>query len=142
MTPLRWPPDRIDHIGIAVRSIAAARRLYETLGLSVGPAEVLPDDGVTAAFIATGGVRIELLEPLGPEGPIARFLERRGEGIHHIAFAVRDVTEALDAARRAGITPIDAAPRRGAHNSRVAFLHPRDTHGVLVEFVEPAGVSE
>lgn len=132
----RWRLGRIDHIGVAVRSIAAASRLYQDLGLSVSAPESLPDDGVAAAFITIGGTRIELLEPLGSEGPIARYLARRGEGIHHIAFAVRDVAEALEHARRAGFTPIDQAPRAGARDSRIAFLHPKDTHGVLIELVE------
>ncbi|MGH2405667.1 MAG: methylmalonyl-CoA epimerase [bacterium] len=131
-----WRLSRIDHIGVAVRSIAEARRLYTDLGLSVGEPERLPQDGVTAAFVAIGGVRIELLEPSGPEGPIARYLARRGEGIHHIAFSVQDIAEAIAHARRAGFTLIDAAPRAGAHNTRIAFLHPKDTHGVLIELVE------
>ena len=134
-----WPSSRIDHIGIAVRSIADAGRFYrEALDLTVGPEESLPEDGVTAAFIPVGDTRIELLEPLSPGGPIARFLERRGEGIHHIAFVVPDVAEALDEARSAGYTPVDEAPRPGAHGARIAFLHPRFTHGVLIELVELA----
>lgn len=136
MTRPAWLPDRVDHLGVAVRSIAVARGFYETLGLRVGPAETLPDDAVSAAFIVTGGTRLELLEPLGSDGPIARFLARKGEGIHHIAFDVRDIVAALDAARRAGIALIDATPRRGAHNTRIAFLHPKDTNGVLIELVE------
>lgn len=138
MTSPRWTLGRIDHIGVAVRSIAAASRLYETLGLGVSAPERLPDNGVTAAFVAVGETRIELLEPLGPDGPIARFLERRGEGIHHIAFAVADLAAALAHARGAGFAVIDATPRPGAHGSRIAFLHPKDTHGVLIELVEPA----
>ncbi|MBI3998412.1 MAG: methylmalonyl-CoA epimerase [Armatimonadetes bacterium] len=134
-----WPPRQMHHIGIAVRSIAQASRFYrEALGLTIGKHEALPHAGVTVAFVETGGVPIELLEPLGPEGPIARFLERRGEGIHHIALAVDDVAFALEQARRAGLTPVDATPRPGAHGTRVAFLHPRDTHGILIEFVEDA----
>ena len=136
MTRPAWLPDRVDHLGVAVRSIVVARGFYETLGLTVGPVELLPDDGVSAAFIVTGGTRLELLEPLGSDGPIARFLARKGEGIHHIAFDVRDISAALDAARRAGVALIDATPRRGAHNTRIAFLHPKDTSGVLIELVE------
>ena len=136
MTRPAWLPDRVDHLGVAVRSIAVARDFYEMLGLTVGPVETLPDDGVSAAFIVTGGTRLELLEPLGSDGPIARFLARKGEGIHHIAFDVRDIAAALDAARRAGVALIDATPRRGAHNTRIAFLHPKDTNGVLIELVE------
>jgi LAO/AO transport system kinase len=134
---LRRAAARIDHLGVAVRSIEAAGRFYrEVLDLNVGPAELLPDDGINAAFVALGDVRIELLEPASPDGPVARFLERRGEGIHHIAVAVPDVAAALETARLAGYTPVDRAPRRGAHGSLVAFLHPRDTHGVLIELVE------
>ncbi len=129
---------RIDHIGIAVRSIDEAGRFYrETLGLAVGSREDLPDDGVAVAFAPVGDTRIELLEPLTPDGHIARFLERRGEGIHHIAFAVPDVTRALEDAEAAGYMPIDKVPRPGAHGSRIAFLHPKDTHGVLIELVAP-----
>ncbi len=129
---------RIDHIGIAVRSIDDTSRFYQkALGLSVGSREDLPEDGVTIAFVPVGETRIELLEPLTPDGPTARFLERRGEGIHHIAFAVPDVARALEDGRRAGYTPIDKVPRPGAHGSMIAFLHPRDTHGVLIELVEP-----
>ena len=127
----------VDHIGIAVRSIAEAGRFYqETLGLTVGPPEALPDNGVTVAFVAVGDTQIELLEPLGPDGPIGRFLASRGEGIHHIALAVPDITSALEAARQAGVRLVDATPRRGAQGTRVAFLHPKDTHGVLIELVE------
>ncbi len=135
--PSVWPPQRVDHIGVAVRSIAAAARFYrEALGLHVGPLESLPANGVTVAFITVGETRIELLEPLGGESPVARFLERRGEGVHHVAFAVGDVAHALEIARGAGFTPLDAHPRPGAHGVRIAFLHPKDAHGVLIELVE------
>lgn len=134
----RWRPSRIDHIGVAVRSIAEASRLYEALGLSVGAPEALPRDGVTAAFVTVGTVRIELLEPSGTEGPIARYLARRGERIHHIALAVDDIAEALEHARGAGFTLVDDIPRAGAHDSRIVFLHPKDTHGVLIELVQTA----
>lgn len=134
----RWRPSRIDHIGVAVRSIDEASRLYQALGLSVGAPEVLPRDGATAAFVTVGTVRIELLQASGSEGPIARFLARRGEGIHHIALAVDDIAEALEHARGAGFTPVDDVPRAGAHDSRIVFLHPKDTHGVLIELVQTA----
>jgi len=136
VTIASWRPDRVDHLGVAVRSIAASRRVYETLGVPVGPIEELPDDGVSAAFVVTGGTRLELLEPMRADGPIARFLAKKGEGIHHIAFGVRDIVAALDEARRAGVALIDAVPRRGAHNTRIAFLHPRDMNGILIELVE------
>lgn len=136
--PAPWLSRRIDHIGIAVRSIDEAGRFYrETLGLAVGSREDLPDDGVAVAFAPVGDTRIELLEPLTPDGHIARFLERRGEGIHHIAFAVPDVAQALEDAEAAGYMPIDKVPRPGAHGSRIAFLHPKNTHGVLIELVAP-----
>lgn len=130
---------RVDHIGVAVRSIDEASRFYsEALGLLASPPEQLPAQGVTMVFFAAGETRIELLEPLTPDGPIARFLERRGEGVHHVALAVPDVARALEGARVAGFEPVDATPRPGAHGTRVAFLHPKGTHGVLVELVEPA----
>ncbi len=130
---------RVDHIGVAVRSIAEAARFYgEVLGLRAGPPEQMPAQGVTMVFFDAGGTRIELLEPLAPDGPIARHLERRGEGVHHIALAVPNLEQALETARAAGFEPVDASPRPGAHGTRVAFLHPRGTHGVLVELVEHA----
>jgi LAO/AO transport system kinase len=130
------PDLTIDHIGIAVRSIEAASRFYrDVLGLTASPPEYLPTDGVIAAFVAFGDTRVELLEPAGPESAIARFLERRGEGIHHIAVAVPDVARSLDAARAAGFLPIDERPRAGARGSRIAFLQPKGTSGVLIELV-------
>jgi LAO/AO transport system kinase len=128
---------RIDHIGVAVRSLDAAGRFYrEVLGLPVGDPELLLDDGVAAAFVTFGDTRMELLEAATVDGPIARFIEHRGEGIHHVALAVPDVRRALESARDAGYTLVDQEPRRGAHGTRIAFLHPRDTHGVLIELVE------
>lgn len=130
---------RVDHIGVAVRSIDEAARFYrEALGLRGGPPEQFPLQGVTMVFFTAGETRIELLEPLTPDSPITRFLERRGEGVHHIALAVPDVEQALESARAAGFEPVDATPRPGAHGTRVVFLHPKATHGVLVELVEPA----
>jgi LAO/AO transport system kinase len=127
----------VDHIGVAVRDLAAAARFYErVLGLSATAPESVPDDGVTAAFVPLGSTRIELLEPATADGPVARFIERRGEGIHHIAVAVPDLAGALAHAREAGYAPVDAAPRCGAHGRRIAFLRPRQTHGVLIELVE------
>ncbi len=131
-------PVRVGHIGVAVRSVTSASRFYrEVLGLEVGEPESLGSEGVRVAFVPLGEATIELLEPLSGEGPIARFLERRGEGIHHVAVVVPSVERALEAARGAGFEPIDAAPRPGAHGARVAFLHPKTTSGVLVELMEP-----
>jgi LAO/AO transport system kinase len=127
----------IDHIGVAVRDLAAAARVYErALGVPVGAPETLPADRVTVAFVPVGATRIELLEPTDAHGPVARFLARRGEGIHHIAVAVPELDVALARAREAGCAPIDEIPRPGAHGRRIAFLHPRHTHGVLIELVE------
>ncbi|MDR7522024.1 MAG: methylmalonyl Co-A mutase-associated GTPase MeaB [Armatimonadota bacterium] len=131
------PSVRIDHIGVAVRSLESARRFYEeVLGTETGPPVSLPDEGVVAAFVVLGQTRIELLEPSSPEGPVARFLGRRGEGVHHIALAVPDLAGALARAEAAGCTPLDHTPRPGAHGTRIAFLHPKSTHGVLIELVE------
>lgn len=137
MIPPAWPPHRVDHIGIAVRSIADAGRFYaQAFGLRLEAPERLPANGVTVAFITVGATRIELVEPLDEDSPVARFLQRRGEGLHHIALAVADVAHALAMARQAGFTPIDEQPRPGAHGSRIAFLHPRDAHGVMIELVQ------
>jgi len=132
-----WQPHRVDHIGVVVRSIVDAGRFYEqAFGLRLEAPESLPANGVTVAFITVGATRIELVEPLGEDSPAARFLERRGEGLHHIALAVGDIAHALAMARLSGFTPIDAQPRPGAHGSLIAFLHPRDAHGVMIELVE------
>jgi methylmalonyl-CoA/ethylmalonyl-CoA epimerase len=125
--------DRLDHIGIAVRDLAAALRTYEALGLRSAGEEVVEDQKVRAAFLPVGDTRLELLESTSPEGPIGRFLERRGEGIHHLCFRVDDIQKALAACEEAGMTLIDREPRRGAHDKWVAFVHPRSTHGVLIE---------
>ena len=128
---------RIDHIGIAVESIEKARSFYEeVLGLSFGGTEEVPDQGVRVAFFQAGETRIELLEPLGPEGPVARFLAKRGPGIHHLAYLVEDLEERLREARDLGIRLLDKKPRVGAHGMRIAFLHPGDTGGVLTELCE------
>ncbi|MDQ7858876.1 MAG: methylmalonyl Co-A mutase-associated GTPase MeaB [Armatimonadota bacterium] len=127
----------LDHIGVAVRDLAAAAAVYErALGLAAGAPETLPADRVLVAFVPVGATRIELLEPTDADGPVARFLARRGEGVHHVAVAVPDLEAALAQARKAGCAPIDEVPRQGAHGRRIAFLHPRHTHGVLIELVE------
>jgi methylmalonyl-CoA epimerase len=125
-----------------VRSIAETGRFYEQVfGLHLEAPEVLPANGVRVAFITVGATHIELVEPLGEDSPAARFLERRGEGLHHIALEVGDVAHALTMARRAGFTPIDEHPRPGAHGTRIAFLHPRDSHGVMIELVQRSPAS-
>jgi methylmalonyl-CoA epimerase len=128
---------KIDHIGIAVKSLADAVRVYEqALGLQVAGYDQVDDQGVRVAMLAVGESRIELLEPTGPDSPIEKFMSKRGEGIHHIAIRVDNIEQALDRMKASGARLIDSAPRRGAHNTRIAFVHPSSTHGVLLELVE------
>ena len=128
---------RIDHIGIAVKSIAEAIKVYEdAIGLKVTGYDQVDDQGVRVAMLDIGESRIELLEPTGPESPVEKFMTKRGEGIHHIAVAVDDIEKTLDQLRAAGVRLVDNAPRRGAHNTRTAFIHPSSTHGVLLELVQ------
>ncbi len=130
---------RIDHLGIAVKSIEAALPYYENvLGLSCYSIEEVESQKVRTAFLKVGEVKLELLEPTSDESPIAKYLEKRGEGIHHLAFAVEDgVAQALAEAEEKGIALIDKAPRRGAENMDIAFLHPKSTQGILTELCEP-----
>ncbi|HKV43843.1 MAG TPA: methylmalonyl-CoA epimerase [bacterium] len=127
---------RLAHLGIAVRRIAAAEALCRRLGLPPSRHETLGREGVRVAFVPVGDGEIELLEPLTAEGPVGRFLEGRGEGIHHLALEVPDIDAALARARAAGMRLIDETPRPGADGSRIAFIHPASTHGVLFELVE------
>ena len=130
---------KIDHIGIAVKSLADAVKVYETaLGLKVSGYETVEDQGVNLAMIPLGDSRIELLEPLHAQSPVEKFMAKRGEGIHHIAVEVDNIEEALARFKASGARLIDALPRRGAHNSKVAFIHPSSTNGVLLELVEHA----
>ena len=128
---------KIDHIGIAVRSLTEALKVYEAaVGLTVTGYDQVVDQGVNVAMLDIGESRIELLEPIGPDSPIEKFMTKRGEGIHHIAVRVDDIEEALERLKASGVRLVDAVPRRGAHNTRVAFIHPSSTHGVLLELVE------
>jgi methylmalonyl-CoA/ethylmalonyl-CoA epimerase len=130
---------RIDHVGVAVEELERAISLYEgTFGMPLVHRETVEAQGVEAALLDVGDGHVELLRPLGAETPVGRFLERRGEGLHHVAYAVKDIEATLERLREAGIELIDAEPRIGIRNSRVAFLHPRSTGGVLTEIVEPA----
>jgi methylmalonyl-CoA/ethylmalonyl-CoA epimerase len=125
----------IEHIGIAVRSIDEARRYYEgVLGLRCYAVEEVPDQKVRTAFFLVGSTKIELLESTDPAGPIGVFIEKRGEGIHHIAFAVENLTTALADAAAKGVQLIDGSPRPGAEGMEIAFLHPKSTGGILTEF--------
>jgi len=130
---------KIDHIGIAVRSLADSVKVYEDImGLKVSGYETVEDQGVNLAMIPVGDSRIELLEPLHANSPVEKFMAKRGEGIHHIAVTVDNIEEALERFKAAGARLIDSVPRRGAHNSKIAFIHPASTHGVLLELVEHA----
>ncbi len=128
---------KIDHLGIAVFSIEKARVFYEDiLGLSCEHLEEVPSQKVKTAFFCLGETRIELLEPTSTESPIAKFLETRGEGIHHIAYRTDDINAQLEQAREEGCKLIHEQPIRGAGNKMIAFLHPKSSHGVLTEFCE------
>lgn len=125
---------RLDHIGIAVKSLESALGTYtEGLGLRADRTETVEGEQVKTAFLPVGDTHLELLESLTPEGPIGRFISRRGEGIHHLCFLVDDIKSALARCERAGMTVIDREPRRGANDRWVAFVHPKSTHGVLIE---------
>ena len=123
----------VDHVGIAVRSIAEARALYEALGLEVEAIEDVPQEGVRVALIPCGAVRIELLEALGPDSPVARFLERRGPGVHHLCLASDDLAADDERLRAAGLERLRPEPGRGAGGCWVQFVHPRSAGGVLLE---------
>ncbi|MBM3262924.1 MAG: methylmalonyl-CoA epimerase [candidate division Zixibacteria bacterium] len=128
---------KIAHIGVAVNDMQNTLRLYhETLGLPLHGQELLESDRVKIAFLPVGDTEIELLEATDPESPVARFIEKRGEGIHHIAFEVDDIEKALTRLREQGFRLIDEHPRTGASGVRVAFLHPKTTGGVLIELCE------
>ncbi|MDD2387786.1 MAG: methylmalonyl-CoA epimerase [Bacteroidales bacterium] len=127
----------IEHIGIAVKSIDEARKYYEdVLGLKCYSVEEVADQKVKTAFFKIGQTKIELLESTDPEGPIGKFIEKKGEGMHHIAFAVNGIENALKSLDANGIRLIDQTPRKGAEGLDIAFLHPKSTFGVLTELCE------
>ncbi|GAB4555913.1 MAG: methylmalonyl-CoA epimerase [Geothermobacteraceae bacterium] len=128
------PAKKINHIGIAVRSLDASIPFYrDTLGMAFEGSEEVAEQKVKVAFLAVGESRIELLEPTAEDSPVARFLEKNGEGIHHIAYQVDDIEQALAALKEQGVRLIDETPRGGAHGTRIAFLHPKASGGVLTE---------
>lgn len=127
---------RIDHVGIAVKSLEEARKLYEALGLKVTDIEEVAEQKVRVAFLPLEGSEIELLETTDPEGPIGKFIEKRGEGIQHIALRVDNIEAALEELKGRGFQLIDQKPRYGAGGARIAFLHPKSTSGVLLELSE------
>ena len=131
---------KLDHIGIAVSSLEEASKTYrDVLGLKDHGVEVVEEQKVKVAFFPVGDTEIELLESTDPEGPIAKFIEKRGEGVQHLAFRVDNIEAALDEMRTKGIRLIDEKPRYGAGGARIAFLHPKSTGGVLIERCEREG---
>ena len=131
---------RIDHIGVAVEDIDAAIELYrDSFGMELAHRETVESQGVEAVLLDVGEGHVELLAPLGPDTPVGKYLAKNGAGLHHVAYAVDDIDAALEKIAAAGIQLIDSEPRVGIRDSRVAFLHPRATGGVLTEIVEPAG---
>ena len=127
---------KVDHIGIAVRNIEEALRVYrDALGLPLTRVQEVPEQKVRIAFLPVGDCELELVEPTATDSSVARFLEKRGEGLHHICFEVEDIEAALQELTARGLRPIDKKPRQGAIGL-VAFLHPKSAHGVLIEIVE------
>ena len=134
MTPVK----AINHIGIAVRSIEAQRPYYEgTLGAEFEGIEEVPSQKVRVGFFRIGDVRLELLEPADPTSTVAAFLDKKGEGLHHVAFTVDDIEARIAELKGSGLRMIDEVPRPGAHHMRIAFVHPKSTFGVLTELCEP-----
>lgn len=131
--------DRIDHVGVAVSDLDSATALYVgTLGMPMAHRERVDSQGVEAALLDVGDGHVELLQPLGADTAVGKFIERRGEGLHHVAYAVEDIEATLERLRDAGLELIDEQPRVGIRGSRVAFVHPKATGSVLTEIVEPA----
>ena len=135
MTPVK----SLNHVGIAVRSLDDQRSFYEgTLGAKYEGTEEVPSQKVRVAFYLINDVRLELLEPTDPESPIAKFIEKRGEGMHHLAFTVDDTEARIAEYKEGGVRMIDETPRPGAHDARIAFMHPKSSCGVLTELCQVA----
>jgi methylmalonyl-CoA/ethylmalonyl-CoA epimerase len=131
---------KISHIGIAVTSIDDAAPFYrEVLGMKYEGSEVVAEQKVKVAFFLVGESRIELLEPTSADSPVAKFLEKNGPGVHHVAFEVADLEQRLAQLRNSGVRLIDESPRPGAHGTRIAFMHPKASGGVLTELCQPGG---
>jgi methylmalonyl-CoA epimerase len=128
----------VDHVGVAVKNLDEAIALYrDVLGFRLEDVHILTEQKVRVAFLSTGGeANIELLEPIGGDSPVARFLESRGEGIQHVAVRVKDIEAVLTELKRKGVTLVDDKPRAGAEGAKIAFVHPKSTKGVLLELVE------
>ncbi len=127
---------RLHHVGIVVGDVEAAARKYEALGFRDSERFTVPDQGIVAVVYRGGTGYIELIQPTDPEGAIGRYMAKRGEGTHHVAYAVDDIEATLDALKAAGVRLIDETPRIGLHGWRVAFIHPESCHGVLTELVQ------
>ncbi|MCS7467015.1 methylmalonyl-CoA epimerase [Stieleria sp. ICT_E10.1] len=132
----------LNHIGIAVQSIDAHKAFYEgALGLEFEGLEDVPSQKVRVAFFRAGDVRLELLEPTSDDSTVAKFIEKRGEGLHHLAYTVEDIQARIAELQDSGLRMIDEKPRGGSHHMQIAFLHPKSSGGVLTELCEPAGGS-
>src|SRR4051794_5844468 len=130
---------RIDHVGVAVEDLDASIALYEqTYAMTLVHRETVTEQGVEAGLLDVGENHVELLAPLGPDTPVGKFLAKKGPGLHHVAYQVTDIDAALEALKASGLRLIDASPRVGIRGSRVAFLHPAASGGVLTEIVEPS----
>lgn len=128
---------KIDHLGIAVNSIDDGKNFFsDILGLEFEGMETVAEQKVTTAFFPVGDSEVELLESTAPDGPVAKYIEKKGEGIQHVAFRVENIEEALSELKEKGVRLIDETPRKGAGGAKIAFLHPKSTHGVLVELCE------
>jgi methylmalonyl-CoA/ethylmalonyl-CoA epimerase len=127
---------KVDHIGIAVKNLAESARLYELLGISAAGVEEVAEQKVKVAFYPLGDTEIELLESTSPDGPIAKYIEKNGEGIQHLALRVENIEEALAELKEKGVRLIDEKPRYGAGGAKIAFVHPKSTGGILLELSE------
>jgi len=128
---------KVDHIGVAVKSIEEALKLYEgVLGLKLEEVETVEEQNVKVAFLPVGDTEIELLESTSPDGPIAKYIEKKGEGMQHVAFRVENIEEALKTLKAKGVRLIDETPRMGAGGAKIAFVHPKETFGVMIELCE------
>lgn len=126
----------LDHVGIAVRQIAETLKAYRLLGIEPGQREVVADQGVELQMLPVGITRLELLQPMNDDSPLSKFIQKRGEGLHHIALKVQNIEAVLESCKNNGIRLIDEKPRIGAGGSLIAFIHPASTGGVLIELVE------
>jgi methylmalonyl-CoA/ethylmalonyl-CoA epimerase len=136
------PVESLNHVGIAVRSIDAQRQFYEReLGAEFEHVEDVPSQKVRVAFFRVGDIRLELLEPTDPSSTVQTFLDKRGEGLHHLAFTVEDIKARIAELKESGLRMIDESPRPGSHHLQIAFIHPKSTFGVLTELCEPANES-